>query len=156
MMVFELTVFLCTPFFSLPMDSPAYDGANSDQKDEPIEGDMGLLFAPAEPGRIKKKKRNKNKSSSTPVTVMEEPNTPAAINSTPQPKKSSHSYRDASPSPSQDTPTKSPPSEKSTPPPHPKRRYRIEDAEQDDEIWYAKWWMFCFADASGLKMMPKR
>lgn len=150
-MVVELTICFLVYHHRQSGDGYGY------QKDEPIaEGDMGLLFAPAEPGRIKKKKRNKDKSTtSTDESSRTNRVDPRAVSSTPQSKKpSSQPYRDASPSPSVDTPTKSPPNEKSTPPPHPKRRFHIEDAEQDDEIWYAKWWMFCFADAA--KMMPKR
>lgn len=152
------------PFLLLcrqPSDGYGYDGASYGQKDEPIEGDSGLLFAPAEPGRIKtkKKKRDKNKSTlstGSPTVETKDKHDFMSGVSTPQGKGSSHSYQDASPSPSVDTPTKSPPSERSTPPRHPKQhQFHIEDAAEDDEIWYAKWWMFCFADATK-NMMPKR
>jgi len=115
-----------------------------------------LLFAPAEPGRIKKKKKNRDVSDSrlSAGSPTSETNTSATLHSTPS-KGSTHSYQDSSPSPSVDTPTKSPPMEKATPPRHPKQKYHIEDAAADDEIWYAKWWMLCFPDAAK-NMMPKR
>lgn len=139
-----------------PSDGHGYDGASYGEKDEPFRGDSGLLFAPAEPGRIKKKKKSREtreprSSTGTPTSETEHP---ASFDSTPS-KGSSHSYHDSSPSPSVDTPTKSPPLDKSTPPRHPKQKYHIEDAAADDEIWYAKWWMLCFPDAAK-NMMPKR
>lgn len=139
-----------------PSDGFGYDGASYGGTDEPIEEDTGLLFAPAEHGRIRKKKRNKDQTTPAAGTpTSESSGNSNDSTSTPQSKRSSQSYRDASPSPSVDTPTKSPPTAKSTPPPHPKRRFHIEDAEADDEIWYAKWWMFCFPDAAK-NLMPKR
>lgn len=145
-----------------PSDGYGYDGASYSQKDEPIEGDSGLLFAPAEPGRLKtkKKKRDKRQSVSSsdagsPTAEIKKSNDVQQGNSTPPSKGSYQSYPDASPSPSVDTPTKSPPPERSTPPRHPKQKFHVEDAAEDDEIWYAKWWMFCFADATK-NMMPKR
>lgn len=100
-------------------------------------------------------KRDKNLSDATPSNGAFPRTSPTK--STPQAKLDFCSYRDSSPTPSEDTPTKSPPSEKSTPPMHPKKtkKYHVEDAEKDDEIWYAKWWMFCFPDAAK-DLMPKR
>ena len=115
---------------------------------------MGLMFAPAEPGRIKNKKRKKKLETSSEMDGSSNTVDLSTCNRTPQSKKTAQSQRDASPTPSVDTPTKPPPTEKSSPPPRPKRRYSIEDAEKDDEIWYAKWWMFCFPD--GTNLMPKR
>lgn len=138
-----------------PSDGFGYDGASVGKTaDEELEGELALLFAPAEHGRIRKKKKNKNQT--TPDAGEPSGNNDTA-SSTPQSKKvsSSQSLRDASPSPSVDTPTKSPPADRATPPPHPKRRFHIEDAQADDEIWYAKWWMFCFPDAAR-NLMPKR
>jgi hypothetical protein len=98
------------------------------------------MFAPAEPANVKKKKRRD-------------------ANGTPKAKNSSKRY-ESSPSPSRDTPTKSPPSSESkpgTPPPHPpnhhNKGYSME--EDDEDIWYAKWWMSCFPD-SFKNLMPKR
>lgn len=139
-----------------PSDGHGYDGASYADKDEPFQGDSGLLFAPAEPGRMKKKKKKREVSDSrlSTGTPTFETNKSAYLDSTPS-KSSSHSYHTSSPSPSVDTPTKSPPMEKATPPRHPKQRYEVEDAAADDEIWYAKWWMLCFPDAAR-NMMPKR
>lgn len=128
-------------FFRQPSDGFGYDGADFGRKDEAFQGDSGLMFAPAEPGMIKKKKKK--------TTNRVE----SSANTTPK-AKPSQSHREASPSPSVDTPTKEPPSEKSTPPPHP-RKYHVENAEEDDEVWYAKWWMLCFPDAAR-NLMPKR
>ena len=122
---------------------------------------MGLLFAPAQPGRQKKKKKRANESkaakSPSPETVKEETAQTAAALSRNKPKMRKSHFRDESPTPSLDTPTKAPPAEEK-----PKRqsrrsskRFRVEDAEKDDEVWYTKWWMFCFADLTK-SLIPKR
>lgn len=91
------------------------------------------MFAPAQPSLIKKKKKRTN-GSSPDGTPEKAP---------------------ASPATSEDTPTRAPsgeyPSAAATPPRAPKMV--VEDAEADDEVWYAKWWMFCFPDQN---LMPKR
>lgn len=41
-----------------------------------------------------------------------------------------------------------------TPPsPRPTEQLRTQD-DTDDDVWYAKWWMFCFPDVQ--TMTPKR
>lgn len=112
-----------------PTASFGYD--SSSKNEESLPGEMGLLFAPADSGNLKKKKRNRSTPTKTASRVLS-------------------TTRTESPSPSVDTPTKAPPST----PPHPRKMYTVENAEEDDEVWYAKWWMFCFSGAGDL--MPKR
>jgi hypothetical protein len=119
-------------------------GGNYGKEEEPITTGENLLFAPAAPADVKKKKRSKTKSSA---------------NVTPKAKKNSNRkmYADVSPCASQDTPTKSPPNDKQqlrTPPPIP-RKNRMVAEDDDEDIWYAKWWVACFPDTFK-NMMPKR
>jgi hypothetical protein len=96
-----------------------------------------ILFAPAAPAyslakRKKDRKRQKEKNS-----------TPKAKNG-----RKSFDFDD------DNTPTKSPPSDfprSATPPPLPPKGM----SEEEEDIWYAKWWMSCFPD-SFKNLMPKR
>jgi hypothetical protein len=121
-----------------PSDSYGFDGGS--RKEEAIKGDNNILFAPADSGLVKKKKRNKDKG---------------AANTTPKCKNSKR--YDGSPANSIDTPTRSPPPSElkpGTPPQHPRKSYVEDSMDDDEDTWYAKWWMSCFSDFNNL--MPKR
>lgn len=105
-----------------------------------------LMFAPAAVPDVKKKRRNDR-------TIGERSS--IAADSTPKAKNSLRKTRyEASPTGSVDTPTKSPPRSASKPgtPPLPSKQY-IDDNEEG--IWYAKWWVACFPDTFK-EMMPTR
>lgn len=137
----DLSLLRSVPFHD---SQPLLDGGGSYTKEKPFSDGNDILFAPALPGDVKKKKRNKKNKNA---------------NTTPKAKNSTRERYDVSPSPSQDTPTKSPPSEKSdrsTPPPLPPKTLILEDDDDEEEdIWYAKWWIACFPDAFK-NLMPKR
>ena len=126
-------------FYRQPSDSYGFDGGSYGKEEEPITTGDNMLFAPAAPADVKKKKKRIKKE-----------------NVTPKAKTSSRKrYADVSPSPSQDTPTKSPPADRpGTPPPIPRKRNSMVDDEEED-IWYAKWWVACFPDTFK-NLMPKR
>jgi hypothetical protein len=119
-----------------PSDSYAFDGGSYGKEEEPITTGDNMLFAPAAPADVKKKKKRSKKGIVTPRSS------------------SSRKRYDVSPSPSQDTPTKSPPADRpGTPPPIPRKNLMVDDEEED--IWYAKWWIACFPDTFK-NLMPKR
>ena len=143
-------------------------------KEEPIKtGDTDILFAPAEPANVKKKKKKQRHEQEHHIQHNRDniDGTPKAKNNKTFSSSSSSSYQDNqfddSPSPSIDTPTKSPPTggpdnlkpmglDNTTPPPLPPSTNKGYEMEEDDEdIWYAKWWMSCFPDAFK-NLMPKR
>jgi hypothetical protein len=129
-----------------PSDSYADGGGGKyGKEEEPITtgGDMNILFAPAAPADVKKKKKR-----STPKSTTANVTTPKAKNT------NRKMYADVSPCASHDTPTKSPPNDKMrTPPPIPRKNLTV--ADDDEDIWYAKWWVACFPDTFK-NMMPKR
>jgi hypothetical protein len=125
-------------FYRQPSDSYAFDGGSYGKEEEPITTGDNMLFAPAAPADVKKKKKRIKNGIVTPKS-----------------KSSSRKrHADVSPSPSQDTPTKSPPADRpGTPPPIPPKHLMVDDEEED--IWYAKWWIACFPDTFK-NLMPKR
>jgi hypothetical protein len=128
-----------------------YDGGREEQS---IQEDSGLMFAPAAPAENRKQKKEKKR--------REKNATPKAKNTSGKQfqmdeNNDNHNVYDTSPDSSfRSTPTKmarSPDAGKpATPPPFPIKGSIIED---DEDIWYAKWWMSCFPD-SFKNMMPKR
>jgi hypothetical protein len=136
----DFFVFLSLSILFRQRSDSKFDAGGSRSVEESIKtGDNDIMFAPAEPANVKKKKKKHRDA-----------------NGTPKAKNSSKSY-ESSPSPSRDTPTKSPPSSATkpgTPPPLPPNKgYDLE--EDDEDIWYAKWWMSCFPD-SFKNLAPKR
>ena len=188
MLVYNLTLacflilLLCLCFFLCrqPSDSYTFDGgagggARGGMTEEPIQaGDTDILFAPAEPAQVKKKKKRRDQQQQEDHhhhSHRDPHRTPSTKHSSsPVSTRSTSSYHqqqqfDESPSPSIDTPTKSPPSSSSdmmkpdNPPPLPPKGFDPNDIrfdeEDDEDIWYAKWWMSCFPDAFR-NLMPKR
>lgn len=131
---------------SQPSDSYAFDGGSGFSKnmeEQPIIGDNDLLFAPAAPTENLKQRREKKRREK---------------NATPKAKNSAKTFADDSePSPttnnSAQSKTKSPEvtTKPATPPPLPPKGV----VEDDEDIWYAKWWIACFPD-SFKNLMPKR
>jgi len=115
---------------SQPSDSYGPDGGGF--------GDLGdnILFAAADEP-VKRKGSRKDRSSRS------------------SPKAARHHKRSKSSSSTSNAKKEQarPGSEPSTPPPVPRSRSNTEDDE--DEVWYAKWWMCGFAD-SFRDLVPKR
>lgn len=91
------------------------------------------MFSPAEhTDSVKRRKEKKRRESSNPQpTVGVENNT----------------YTESrGPKPTQRHPPQSPDRGDS---------YK-EDLQDDDDLWYAKWWMFCFPDLNLENVSPKR
>jgi hypothetical protein len=141
-----LILLSCSSYLSSQPSDQYYDGGG--REEQPIQGDSGLLFAPAAPAENRKQKQEKKR--------REKNATPKAKNSSKKQFMAADEY-DTTPDTSfRSTPTKmarSPDAGKpATPPPLPPKGLMIED---DEDIWYAKWWMSCFPD-SFKNMMPKR
>jgi hypothetical protein len=128
----------------------ASGNGNNGREEQPIQEDSGLLFAPAAPAENRKQKKEKKR--------REKNATPKHKNSRKKQyqidKEFDNDYDTEQDSSFRSTPTKmarSPDAGKpATPPPFPR-----EILEDDEDIWYAKWWMSCFPD-SFKNMMPKR
>ena len=161
---------------SQPSDSYGFDGGGAYQQEQPIKGDNeNILFAPAAPA-INKKQRQKEKKARreakaagvTPKAknsgrktydfehdkqVMKDTTSTKANVSTPVADRS-QKKRVVTPD---GTPSGSNNNKPGSPPPLPPAR--LGDAnivlEEDDDVWYAKWWMSCFPD-SFKNLMPKR
>jgi hypothetical protein len=96
-----------------------------------MEADHALLFAPAEHTDSMKRRKDRRRKE-------RQDRTPRTKNSS----KSSHSVTVES---RQGTP----------PTARPPKAMMYENQEEDEDVWYAKWWMFCFPDAVR-SMTPKR
>jgi hypothetical protein len=154
---------------SQPSDSYAFDGGGVG------DDNLDLLFAPAAPAVVKKTKGNKvvlGKDKHAATTVNGSSSSSSNITT---PKSSRHGRKTyemdqqqqhqqqpqaeqtagpSSPSPTKSTPTKSPPpSDPGTPPLKPRKRYAIQEEEED--VWYKEWWMSCFPDAFK-NLVPRR
>jgi hypothetical protein len=130
----HLLNFLCFLVLRQPSDQYAYDGGGryGERQDDAGSDDMDILFSPAE--HTDSLKRRKDKKRREKIINGFDTNTPRVKNG------------------------KSPvESRQGTPPPAlrpPKSSSSIEWHEEDD-VWYAKWWMLCFPDAIK-NMSPKR
>jgi len=117
-------------FFRQPSDQYAYDGGGSypvagerqDEAPQPLSGaDEDILFAPAEHTdsikRRKDRKRRERQQNRTPRVKNSQKTAPESRQGTP--------------------PTARPP----------KAAQGTIEMQEEEDVWYAKWWMFCFPDA---------
>jgi hypothetical protein len=161
---------------SQPSDSFGYDGGSTvdSHQEQPIEGDMDILFAPAAPvdnykqrKKEKQARREAEKANMTPKAKGSDRNTlfSDTTDSPPTPEASTNSRspsskRMASPTgpdlhPYQSSPSRRSSASKKTssPPPLPPKGEMY--VEGDEDIWYGQWWIACFPD-SFKNLMPKR
>jgi len=140
-------------------DQYSYDGGQNpaDQHDDgfgaPSDTD-DLIFAPAEHTdslkRRKDKKRRERKDKAVESYVPSH-TTPRVKNS----KKSGSTPPSEDYSTSRSTGSRTPPSTRSSRPPKGTQENLEMQMQEEEDIWYAKWWMFCFPDTVKT-MTPKR
>ena len=159
-----------------PSDSYGFDGGGGFQE-QPIKGDNeNILFAPAAPVLNKKQRQKEKRARREAKAAAGIPSKSRGGNRKTFPISNDSVYANSKQSPAIRTPTqadRSPPrrvvSPDGTPPnglasgkpgsPPPLPPNRVGDAavimDEDDDVWYAKWWMSCFPD-SFKNLMPKR
>ena len=170
--LFQLFSFHCQS--SQPSDSYGFDGGGG-YHEQPIKGDNdNILVAPAAPVLNKKQRQKEKKARREAKAAGVAPkskvgnrktypigNDDGLVNKvttnigTPTPTNRTATRRVVSPD---GTPPNSTSNGKpGSPPPLPPNR--VGDAavvmDEDDDVWYAKWWMSCFPD-SFKNLMPKR
>ena len=138
-----------------PHDPYRSNPRNASLPDESVGmNDLNIMFSPAEHTDSMKRRKERKKQRQRER---------ADLNSTPRAKNSSKNLSSAGsaathPSSASTASTKSE-SRQGTPPPRhrpPKAEAETtEMATEDEDVWYAKWWMFCFPDTVK-SMAPKR
>lgn len=129
-------------------DQYSHDGGHYGAPQNPADDGFGDLFAPAEHADSLKRRKDIKRKERKEKTVEN----PAMSHTTPRMKNSKKGVSTPPGTSGSSVRSRTPPTTQSTDrPPKSRENYVV---EEEEDVWYAKWWMFCFPDVQ--TMTPKR